>query len=185
MKQYLANSGYEVDVYSGANVTIDLMKSIGGYKILILRLHSSITKDGLLYLFSGEQYTESKYLDDQLAGIVRKAGTFDRNESKYFALGGVFFGRSASNNLKDTTLITMGCNGSGTPYDIQDFFQRGVKDYISWDGFVDLPHSDEATLRLIKAMCVEGLNATAAVEEVNREVGPDPFYKSKLIYMSP
>lgn len=185
MVQYLSNSGYMVDVYRGTNVTIDLLRNIGGYKILILRLHSAVHTDGFLYVFSGEKYTESKYINEQLSGAVRKGYTFDESEPPYFALNSVFLGKLAPNGLNGTTLIMMGCNGSASQYVIQRFSQEGIKAYISWDGYVNLPHSDEATLRLVKAMCLEGLSPKAAIEEVNKEVGPDPSYKSKLICALP
>lgn len=185
MVQYLSNAGYIVDVYRGVNVTIDLFRDIGGYKILILRVHSAVHTDNFLYVFSGEEYTESKYVDEQLAGAVRKAYTFNESEPPYFALNSVFIGKRNPEGLNGTTLIMAGCNGTANPYVVQRFFQEGVKAYISWDGYVNLPHSDEATLRVVKAMCVEGLSPEAAVEKVKREVGPDPTYGSQLLCALP
>lgn len=181
MVQCLSNAGYTVDVFRGANVTVDLLRNVGGYKILILRLHSTIHTDGFLYLFSGEKYTESKYVNEQLAGAVKKAYTFNESEPPYFALNAVFLGNNKPDGLNGTTIILTGCNGTATPYMIKRFFERGVKAYVSWDGYVDLSHSDEATLRLVKALCSEGLSPKVAVEEVNREVGRDPFYQSELV----
>lgn len=181
----LSELGYDVDVYRGTNVTINLLRNIGGYEILILRLHSAIHADNFLYLFSGEQYTESKYVDEQLAGAVRKAYTFNESEPPYFALNAVFMGKNKPNGLNGTTLIMMGCYGMADDYVIQRFFQEGVKTYISWDGYVNLPDSDETTLKLLKAMFSEGLRPDEAVEKVNKEVGPDPSYGSKLKCASP
>jgi len=182
---YLSKAGYKVDVYRGTNVTINLLRNIGGYEILILRLHSAIHTDNFLYVFSGEQYTESKYVDEQLAGAVRKAYTFNESEPPYFALNSVFMGKNKPNGLNGTTLIMMGCNGTANDYVIKRFFQAGVKTYISWDGYVNLPDSDEATLKLMKAMFSEGLSPNEAVEKVNKELGSDPSYNSKLICASP
>jgi hypothetical protein len=179
--QCLSNAGYKVDLFRGANVTVDLLRNVGGYKILILRLHSTIHTDEFLYLYSGEKYTESKYANEQLAGAVRKAYTFDESETPYFALNAVFLGNNKPDGLNGTTIILTGCNGTATPYVIQRFFERGVKVYVSWDGYVDLSHSDDATLRLVRTMYSEGLSPKGAVEEVNREVGPDPFYQSELV----
>jgi hypothetical protein len=185
MKQYLSNSGYTVDNYRGTNVTIDLLKNIGGYKVLILRLHSGVTKDGWLYIYSGEKYTQDKYVFEQLAGDVKRGNTFDESEAPYFALNSKFLGELASDDLDGTTLILMGCNGSANEFVVQDFFQKGIKAYVSWDGYVDLPHSDKATLRLVEAIYSEGLSPQAAVEKVNNEVGSDPFFKSKLVCLLP
>ena len=181
MMKYLSNAGYAVDVFRGANVTIDLMRNVGGYKILILRLHSAIHTDGFLYLFSGEKYTESKYVNEQLAGAVRKAYTFNENEPPYFALNAVFLGNNKPGGLNGTMIILTGCNGTATQYVIQRFFERGVKAYVSWNGYVDLSHSDEAALRLVRALYSDGLSPKEAVEKVKQEVGPDPFYHSDLV----
>jgi len=185
MVYYLSDVGFTVDVYRGTNVTIALLRNIGGYKILILRLHSSIHTDNFLYVFSGEQYTESKYVDEQLAGAVRKAYTFNESEPPYFALNSEFIGDSNPQGLNGTTLIMGGCNGAEKEYVIERFIEEGVTAYISWNGYVDLSHSDEASLKLVKALCLERLTPAAAVEEVNREVGPDPTYESQLVCALP
>lgn len=181
----LLNAGYNVDLFRGVNVTIDLLRNIGGYKILILRLHSSIHTDGFLYIFSGEKYTESKYVNEQLAGAVRKGYTFNESEPPYFALNAVFLGNNRPDGLKGSTIILTGCNGTGKQYVIQKLFERGVKAFISWNGYVDLSHSDKATLSLVRALYSERLSLKEAVEKVMKEVGPDPFYKSVLEYHVP
>jgi hypothetical protein len=179
--QYLSNAGYTVDVYRGKNVTIDLLRNLSGYKVLIMRLHSSIHVDNFLYLFSGEEYTQSKYVAEQLTGAVKMGITFDKNDPPYFALNAVFLGNNNPNGLKGTTIILTGCNGTGEQHVIQRLFEKGVKTFISWNGYVDLSHSDEATLELVKTLYSEGLGYEEAVDKVNQEVGPDPFYKSKLV----
>jgi hypothetical protein len=177
---YLSDAGYRVDVYTGENVTIGLLRSIGGYQVLILRLHSTIHADGFLYLFSGENFTTSKYLDEQLTGVVKKAHAFDKNGSAYFALNAMFLGNDQPNGLNGTTIILTGCNGTGAPNMISRLFSRGVKAYVSWNGFVDLSHSDEALLEMAKALFAENLSIGRAVQMVMKEVGPDPYYKSVL-----
>ncbi len=185
ISQYLSQSGYSVDVYRGTNVTINLLKNIGGYQVLILRLHSGVSTDGLLYVYSDEKYTESQYVFEQLSGDVKRGNTFDKNETPYFALNSKFLGESTPGGLDNTTLILTGCNGSANEFVIQDLFKKGISAYISWDGYVDLSHSDAATLSLVKALTIEGLTPNAAVEKVNKEVGPDPDFKSKLICFLP
>jgi len=182
----LSNAGYQVNLFNGTDVTIDLLRNVAGYKILILRLHSGVSPtDKFLYLFSGEQYTESKYVDEQLAGAVKKAYTFNLSEPPYFALNAVYLGNKNPNGLNGTTIILAGCNGTATPYDVQRFFQKGVKAYIAWNGYVDLTHSDQATQRLIEALCQENHDPKTAVAEVNEEIGPDPYFQSELVCSQP
>jgi hypothetical protein len=184
LTNYLSIAGYWVDVFRGENVTIDLLRSVGGYRVLILRLHSAIgSAGGFLYLFSGEKYTQSKYVQDRLWGAVREGITFD-NDS-YFAINAVFLGGNKPTGLKDSTIILMGCNGTGDSYSIQRFLDRGVKAYIAWTGYVELSHSDDATLALVKALYLQGSSVQAAVEEVMKEVGTELGYNSVLEYYAP
>jgi hypothetical protein len=176
----LTDAGYTVDVYSGKNVTIRLLQDIGGYRILLLRLHS-VAWCGSLYLFSTETYTSTDYALEQMAGEVTQAATYDLNEIHYFALNSAFLGKDKPKGMNGTTILLMGCDGMTSQTALQAFSRRGVQTYISWNGFVDLSHSDKASLRLIKAIFIECLSPKASVEEVNRQVGPDPYYKSKLV----
>jgi hypothetical protein len=178
---FLSTAGYHVDVFRGENVTIDLLRNIGGYKVLILRVHSAIhTGDGFLYLFSGENYTQSKYVLEQSSGIVKKGETFEGED--YFALNAVFLGGNRPTGLRDSTIILMGCNGTGDSYSIQRLLDRGVKTYIGWTGYVDLSLSDEATLALVKTLYVEKSSVVEAVQETMTEVGSQPASQSVLEY---
>jgi hypothetical protein len=180
----LTAAGYHVDVFRGENVTITLLKDIAGYKLIILRVHSGIFQgDHFLYLFSGENYTQSKYVSDQLSLSVREAVPLDENET-YFALNAVFLGSSKPYSLKDTTIILMGCNGTGDSYSVKRLLDKGAKSYVGWDGYVTLSHSDKATSALVKALYTEKLSVKEAVDRVMKDVGADPSYKSILEYRS-
>lgn len=180
----LSNAGYRVDLFSGTNVTIDLLRSMHGYKILILRIHSAVDTDGLLYLFSGEHYSESKYVEEQREGVVLGGLTFNHTEQPYFALNAVLLGKNYD-GLNGSTIILMGCNGTSSSYSIQRLFEQGVKQYISWNGYVDPNYSDRATLALAEASYAEHLGLEEAVMKVNREIGPDPYCGSTLKYYAP
>ena len=178
----LTAAGYHVDVFRGENVTITLLKDIAGYELIILRVHSGIFwGDHFLYLFSGENYTQSEYVSDQLSLSVRAALPFDENET-YFALNAVFLGSSKPDSLKDTTIILMGCNGTGDSYSVKRLLDKGAKAYVGWDGYVTLSHSDKATSTLAKALYIEKLSVKDAVDTVMKYVGADPSYKSILEY---
>lgn len=181
----LKEAGFQVEFFMGENVTIELLENIGGYDLLILRLHSAIHIDKTLYLFSGEYYISSKYFFEQLSGIAKKAYTFDENEPPYFALNSAFLGMNKKDGLKDSTVILMGCNGTGDVSFIQGLFKRGVKAYFAWDGYVDPSHTDKATLVLVKALCLEALSPREATEKVMKEIGPDPSYESQLYCFTP
>jgi hypothetical protein len=119
-------------------------------------------------------------LNEQLSGAVGQGVTTVANETPVFALNALYLGVNKPDGLNGTTIILTGCNGTATPYAIQRIFERGVKAYVSWDGYVDLSHSDEATLQLVKDLYAEGYNVNEAVQKVMTEVGPDPSFGSKL-----
>lgn len=177
-----SSDAYSVDVFRRENVTIDLMKNIEGYEILILRIHSAIGGDGFLYLFSGENFTKDKYQGDQLLGAVREGIPYDGKNESYLALNAVFLAANKPNGLKDSTIILMGCKGTKDSYSIERLIGKGVKTYIAWNGDVDLSHSDEATLALVRALYLDNLDVKAAVDKVMLEVGPDSYFESKMEY---
>ena len=174
LTNYLSAAGYTVDIFRGENVTIDLLRNIAGYKVVILRLHSTVgpDPDRNLYVFSGEPYNTSGY-----GFPVRQGRTTEGKE--YFATTIFSLGSFArADALKDSTVILMGCNGTGDPYSINRLFKKGVKVYFGWTGYVDLSHTDEATLALVKALCLEKLSPEQAVQKAMTEVRPDPLYET-------
>lgn len=182
----LERAGLSVDVYAGENVTIDLLRNIGGYGLLIFRLHSAVDeKYGFLYLFSAERFNETiyetRFSEERRTGAVRKGVTFEREE--YFTLRADLLGHMNYNGLIGSTIILMGCNGTNSDHAINRLFEKGVRTIIAWDGYVDLNYTDKITLELIKAIYEEGYNPKDAVRKIMEDYGPDPIYKSELKYL--
>lgn len=74
--KYLVNAGYEVDTVYSKDVTVDFYKSLpqNNYKIVVVRTHGADSTQGdSVVLFTGEKYTEDKYIQEQLFGQVTKA----------------------------------------------------------------------------------------------------------------
>lgn len=176
----LSAAGFKVDVFRGENVTINLLRNVNGYKVLILRLHSAVGPDGFLYLFSGEPYSPTEYVFEQRSGSVRKGITDDRDE--FFAINAAILGKENPSGLNDSTLILMGCNGTSDEMTIDVLLEQRVKTYISWSGKVGPAHTDEATMILVNALYIQKLNVGNAVAKTMTEVGPDPTFKSILEY---
>jgi len=176
----LQGAGFRVDVFRGRDVTVELLMNLKGYDLLVLRLHSTVDVDGCLYVFSGERYSRGKYMLEEHLGIVRKGFTFNESEGPYFALNIAFLGWYARGGLRGSTIILMGCNGTQSPHSVGRLLEAGVNAFFSWSGYVDLSHSDKAVLTLIRALYLERLSPEEALEEVYREVGPDPTYGSVL-----
>ena len=74
--EYLEAAGYEVDTFTTKDVTVDFYKNLPtmNYKLVVIRTHGTETNSGDdVVLFTGERYTEDKYITEQLLGQVKKA----------------------------------------------------------------------------------------------------------------
>jgi hypothetical protein len=180
LRSCLSSAGFKVDVVQGENVTIDVLRNVAGYRVLILRLHSAVHSDGFLYLFSGERYSQLRYSVEQLSRSVRKGVTFEGDE--FFAINAVLLGGNKPSGLNGSTIILMGCNGTCNAYSVRRLLEKGVNAYIGWNGYVDLSHSDQATLTLVRHLYVEWMTVKESVEGVMLEMGPDPLYNTVLEY---
>jgi len=80
--EYLNASGYEVDIFSTKDITVDFFKELPSmnYQFVIIRTHGvldAIEKTPML--FTGEKYTEEEYITEQLLGHVKKSHPFIRS----------------------------------------------------------------------------------------------------------
>jgi len=78
--QYLMDAGYEVDIFTTEKITVDFFKQLPkmNYNYIIFRTHGAAdsSDDNVVTLFTGEKYTEEKYIQEQLFGLVKKGAPF-------------------------------------------------------------------------------------------------------------
>jgi len=78
--EYLMTAGYEVDLYITEDITVDFYKTLPSkkYDFIVVRSHSVApgTVEESASLFTGEIYSESKYIQEQLFGQIGKAVPF-------------------------------------------------------------------------------------------------------------
>ena len=71
---YLIAAGYEVDIFTTEDVTVDFYKNLPSmnYEYIVVRTHgaSAESKD-LVTLFTGEPYQDDKYISEQLFGTIK------------------------------------------------------------------------------------------------------------------
>jgi len=187
IRESLSKANITLDVYKGEEVTIDLLKNVSGYGLLILRLHSAIDNHGFLYLFSAERFNETEYnmrfsADERSTGAVREGRTFE--DESYFALRADLLGYMNYGGLNGSIMILMGCNGTNSDHAINRLFDRGVRAIIAWDGYVDLDHTDNIIANLMKDVYEGGMNFPDAIKKIMSEEEPD-LWGSKLHYLSP
>ena len=177
-------AGYQVDVFSGEDVTVEFYKDLAthGYSLILLRTHSSdVDPTGEIGLFTSELYREDHWVMEQLRGrlayghLIANAGG-----PAYFAVVAAFVREEMRGQFDDTLLIISGCKSLATPQLAQAFLDRGASAVIGWNGTVDLAHNDRATLRLLLGLVGQEMSVDEAVRRTMMEVGPDPVYGSWL-----
>ena len=188
MTQELEDFGFQVDVYRGNDVTVDLYRKLPtyGYKLIIFRVHS-----GLLgvdpkvinrtWLFTTEPYSETRHVIEQLTDQVTYAKTHD-DAPWVFAISAKFITQSMEGQFNNTAIVMMGCDCLHFEDLAQAFIQKGASTYIAWDVSVRLDYVDDATAVLVEKLCSKELTIKAAVARTMEAKGPDPNYGAVLKY---
>jgi len=186
----LEQVGYKVDYYPGEKVTVEFYRNLPthGYKIIILRAHSSATLPGgtetPTVLFTSERYNPSKYVYEQLTDQLWEVGYSVEDKEKgivYFGVTPLFVTQSMKGKFENAVIVMMGCEGLDNPLMAKAFVDKGAKVYISWNQQVSASHTDLATTHFLKHFLIEKRTVKEAIQETYKEVGPDPTYKSLLI----
>jgi hypothetical protein len=176
----LRQAGFAVDVYQGSKVTVDFLEKFqGDYKLVIFRVHSALSSDKQLYLFTAEPYSSEKYSQEQYFLLVKEAYATESSQP-VFAVNWGFVKRLMTGDFNGTIVVVMGCDGMDDPLIAKEFCNQGAVGYAAWNGPVLLSHSDEATLHLIEDLYVSKQPLQESVNDTNRQVGGDPASGSTL-----
>jgi len=72
--EYFEAAGYTLDIVTTKDVTVDFYKELPkmNYKFVVVRTHGAENSEDVV-LFTGERYSEEKYIQEQLFGQVKKA----------------------------------------------------------------------------------------------------------------
>jgi len=163
----------------GEAVTVEHLRRIpAGYDLFILRVHSTVNKD-MVWFFTGEEYSQDKYVLEQLADEVHPARPSLGSE-RLFAVGADFVNHFMKDRFRGSVVMVMGCDGMKATDLAQAFIDNGARMYISWDGPVTLEHTDRAFRRILVALVEEGVEVEDVVSLAREEVGRDPDYNSSI-----
>jgi hypothetical protein len=187
----LEQAGYTVDYYAGEEVTVEFYRNLPthGYGLIILRAHSSAAElegeefvETPVGIFTSESYSQTKYVYEQLTDQLLMASYAMPQPPYYFGIVPKFVTSSMKNTFQNTIIIMMGCEGLNNTKMAEAFIQKGAKAYIGWKGSVSASHTDTATTRLLQHLITDKQTTNQAIDNTMKEVGPDPSYKSLLIY---
>lgn len=191
-KEILDSYGFKVDVWQGEDVTVNFYRELPqyGYKLIVFRAHSGILyymegsqviPRGTTYLFTGEAYTTTKYVTEQLTERVQNA-QMTEDYPLVFAVNSEFITDSMKGEFDNTAIIMMGCSGTHLADMATAFVNKGASTYLGWDVSVDLDYVDDAAVNLIGNLCVQDMTVGQAVVRTMDEMGTDPYYYARLKY---
>jgi len=183
----LEQAGYTVKYYRGEEVTVDFYKNLPthGYKIIILRTHSApLFEDGketeIVNLFTSELYSNSSHILEQQNDEVVIA-TYYEGSPKYFGITPSFI-KNYMKGFNNATIIMMGCDGLKYNKTAEAFIENGAKVCVGWNGPVSVGHTDATTARFLHHLLIQKLTVREAVIQALRDVGPDPDWKSFMLF---
>jgi hypothetical protein len=187
--------GFEVDVYQGDEVNVDLYRSLPAYdyKLIIFRAHAGLlshqeesqqVRREATAIFTNEPYTTKRHVEEQQDGQLARARVAE-GYPEVFAIGARFVKRSMEGQFEDTVVIMMGCNCIQLKDLAQAFVDTGASIYLAWDGPVALDYVDSATTALLQKLYSDGLTLEEAVAQTMAQEGPDPNYGAVLQYYPP
>lgn len=187
----LEKAGFAVDYYKGEEVNVEFYRNLPtfGYKLMIMRVHSTATMvegaEAPVVLFTSERVSSTKYIYEQLTGQLVSA-SFSQEESErgiqYFGIQPLFVTQSMKGRFQNTVIIMMGCEGLDNPLMAEAFVEKGAKVYISWNQPVLASHTDTATTHLLQHFLIEKRTVKDSLRETLEDVGADPAYQSLLGY---
>jgi hypothetical protein len=184
----LNQTGLKVDYYPSEDVTVDLYRNLPShnYKLIIFRVHSTSetgSKDlpPWVVFFTSENYSGTDHVSEQLDMRLVYV-KFPNVAQLYFGITPTFVQNSMEGRFNGTTIIAMGCEGLNQTTMADAFIQKGAKAFISYNGPVSEMYTDNATVYLLHHLVTENQTIQDAVKETMNDVGPDPQYKSILMF---
>ncbi len=197
--EYLENAGYDVDVYTTGDITVDFFKKLPSmnYKFIYIRTHSlEVTQLGnSTFLFTGEKYDIDKHILEQLSGQVHNAiplsdflpeemikNATSYTEAMYFTIGSKLIDELMIGEFPQSVIIIGGCESVRNPDLAKSLVLRGASSVIGWDRSINSMENDKVMLALLEETLINKVGMYDAIDSVMDEFGPNLKYSSKLHY---
>ena len=188
----LETHGFKVDVWSGKEVTTSLYRQLPqyGYKLILFRAHvgiahlvgeSEVISLETTSVFTGENYTTTKYLTEQLSGSLMEA-QMTENLPTVFAINPKFITENMKGEFDNTAILMMGCSSYYLDDMARAFSQKGASVYLGWSATVTLEYLDGAVIELVEQLYTRHLNLEEATSRTMATVGRDPYFGARLKY---
>lgn len=185
----LEGGGYTVDVYRGEEITVAFYRELPArdYDLLLFSTHAGILYyqgEGAVprqstYLFSGETYSSSRYIGEQLSGRVQN-GWMGDDLPLVFCLSADYIREDLKDDFDGAAIIMMGCSSFADDDLAEAFLERGAVLYTGWSATLSLEHADRATISLLENLLTENLDVSDAIDATMASNGRDPVYGARL-----
>jgi len=192
MTAILESCGFAIDLWQGEEITVEFYRGLPerGYKLIVFRVHSGLLlemeESGVepleaTYLFTGETYTTTKYVSEQLTDKVSNA-LMAEDYPLVFAVSSEFIREDTKGDFDDTVIISMGCESYYYDDMPAAFIEKGASVYTGWSTIVSLEYVDVVTLDLLGNLCTANMTVTQGISRTTAELGHDPYFDAYLKY---
>jgi len=166
-KQQLYKRFSIIDYYSD-NATVEQYKGLSSqnYKLIIWRAHSALDLNSkYIAISTSDKYGSmnyDQYLENGQLTLCNITGYY------YFGITPKFVEELMSGRFEDTVIIFMSCNGLKQDYykTAETFEEKGVKVFISWDGWIDPSDNDNAVTLLLQYLINDNNTISNAVSKI-------------------
>jgi len=198
--EYLQSAGYDVDVYTTEDITIDFYKKLPSmnYEFIYIRTHSveAVGTENSTHLFTDEKYEVDKYIQEQLSGQIHRgipiydqflADQITSDPSSpvktYFMIGSKFMEELTIGEFPQSVIIIGGCESVRTKDLANSLIARGAFAVIGWSSSVNVMENDRAMSALLEESLINKIGLRESIITVMEEFGPDMEFSSKLHYI--
>jgi len=197
--QYLTDAGYKVDLFTTDEITIDFYKKLPtmNYEYIVIRTHAlgEGVVDTSASLFTGEKYSEHKYIKEQflghigqgvpiLYGDMKNLSGDDIMDKSYYVIGSKFVEEYMVGNFPDSTIILAGCETTKNSQLAESFLKRGASEVIGWSGLVDSDKNNAILLDLFNYTLANDVEMKDAIDLVMEKYEGSFFEPTNLVYFS-
>ena len=197
--EYLEAAGYQVDLYTTDEITVDFYKKLPlmNYEFIVLRTHGGPgLEGGSTTITTGEKFRKNihlkEILNEQIGAsipIIRMTeikGQSDEVilENSYFDINSKLVDNAMEGRFSDTVLVIGGCSALNSTVLAESFVSRGVSSVVGWNGLVGDKDNDRITLEFLKEVLVNDIEIDDAVDLVMSNYRNSIEQDSTLIHYS-
>jgi len=198
--QYLELAGYQVDISTTKDITIDFYKNLPSmnYKYIVIRTHGleDPKYNNGTFLFTGEKYTVNKYISEQLSGQIGKGAPIyelersqikekeqNLDERMYFLVGSKLVDELMVGKFPDSIILIGGCESVRNKDLAKSLILRGASEIVGWDRTIGSIENDRIMLAFLEKTLVDKEKIQDAVIELNDKYSSELQFSSELNYV--